>query len=97
METEAEHAQNISEKSNSETFFAGDFSTFSLQKITGMCVGACISFAKIQRFQNEIKNELTIDCLDQEEKSKTKTEKWLADACAFNKIDKSGTKSITTV
>ena len=63
----------------------------------GMCVGACISIAKIQRFQNEIKNELTFDCLDQEEKSKTKTEKWLADACAFNKINKSGTKSITTV
>ena len=97
METEAEHAQNISEKSNSETFLRTIFFRFSLQKITGMCVGACISIAKIQRFQNEIKNELTFDCLDQEEKSKTKTEKWLADACAFNKINKSGTKSITTV
>ena len=97
METEAEHAQNISDKSNNETFLRAIFFRFSLQKITGICVGACISIATIQRFQNEIKNELKFDCLDQEEKSKTKTEKWLADACAFNKINKSGTKSITTI
>ena len=58
-----------------------------------MHVGACILTTKHFGFQNKFKNELIFACGKQKTKIKTNKKKWLATACAFNEIEKSGTKA----